>query len=118
MVEELGSEIGQSDARVRNDGHGHPRLQRVFRDDGNGPARDRIAGERVPIAVEARDGDEERPVLHAPRVIRDLAHVECRRALGHGDLGRLEQRAEPHRRSRLTRRSAAVYAGSARRYAL
>ena len=57
MVEELGGEICQSGARVRNDGHGHPRLQRVLRDDGDGPARDRIAGERVPIAVEARDGE-------------------------------------------------------------
>src|SRR6267143_3691611 len=117
MVEELGRDVGQRRARVRHDRDGHANVDRVLCDDGHRAARDGVLGEDVSIAMKARDRHEQGCLFSLARVVRDLADVDGRGPFGNRDLRRLKEGAELQPRILPTRRSAAVYAGSATAYA-
>jgi len=64
VIEELGGQVRERGARVRHHSDRHPRRHRVLRHDRDRAARHRVGGEVVPVAVEPRDRDEERALLH------------------------------------------------------
>ena len=113
VIEELRRKVGERGARVGDDRDRDTDVDGMFRDDRHRAARDRVLREDVSIAMKTRDRDEERGLFGFARVVRDLADVDGRRTLGDGDLRRFQKGAELQRRIRPTRRSAAVYGGSA-----
>ena len=117
MVEELARDVGERDARVRDDRHRDAYGHVALGDDRDGAARGRVGGEVVSVPMEALDRDEEAALADPTRVVRDRADVAFAGPLGHGDPRRTEQRLEPHPAARPRSRRAAVYTGSARRYA-
>ena len=108
MVEEFRGEIRESGASVRHDRDWDARLDGLLSDHGDRAMRDRIGRERASVAVKPWDRDEERGLLRAARVVRDLAHVGRGGPVGNWDLRRLEEGAELQERIRPASRSADV----------
>ena len=108
VVEELAREVGERDARVRDDRHRDAHGHVALGDDRDGAARGRVGGEVVSVPMEALDRDEEAALADPTRVVRDRADVAFAGPLGHGDPRRTEQRLEPHPAARPRSRRAAV----------
>src|SRR5438552_19025673 len=111
VIEELGRDIGEGCARIRYDGHPNAVVDRSLTYDRDSAARHRVGREVVTVTVKPRNRDEERPLLHPARVVRDLVDVELFGSPRTRDLPREKQRAELHARTWSRRRSAATYAG-------
>ena len=90
MIEELRRDVGQRRARIGHDSDGHAYVDGVLGDDGDSPTIDRVLHERVPVTVKARNRDEERALLHFPRVVCDLANIDRGGTFWYRDLRRFE----------------------------
>ena len=75
---------------------GHAEAQWSLHDKRPGAVRDRLRGEVVPVAAEARNAEEQRAGLHSATVVREPRDLDVRAVTAHGTDAR-DQLAKRHR---------------------